>query len=1246
MKRLLMLTALSGLVSTVALGADASWSFSGASHWNYCFLDYNLNTLVWSYNSGTYWTDGYVPVAGDTLYFTNAINKYGDRPIYFQYIGLPNADISFDKVVGDSNRVFVATTAAKVMTIGDATEFDGAYRSYMRKAGYAFGSSTDISTFYADGYPYLGVVNAGDTVRVKKFGGRGTVFKTGPGTLKVEDGSPDSRVRINAGTLLLGGHDYPDAPVAGYSLRLDATATNDMTFVEGADGRRYISRWNGTGSSANPYAYSDDSSTYPYLRTNWLNGKPAVDFGAVYSTQQYMTGDERYAELGHPAYMKFAKSQKSRSVFYVQEETQYTNCMPVTVGNESGACFYRISHYSGDLITPTASGLLYAQYLREEFVTGDFRMNAVNVPYNHGEPGGFARPIAYSAVTTPAWDGSSDLLSLTLLMRDRDIKWGGARVGELMMYDNRLTPEQIRQNNAYLRKKWLGGMEEAVDCDVGTVYFPVNADVKVTVEDGKTAQVPKLISGAVGKPMLVKDGGGTLALDEIYPAKTAIRVKAGKIAFRDMVSREQPPDNAPAPEPMFWVKADDPTHITEEGGKVTRWDDCRGIDGIPSGKEYYIYWDSSKSYAKPDLVSGACAGKPMVDFGPYQGNKNGAAMFINGDPAPAEAFIVWRSTGPGNEAWVFAGEVSGTGNSYDFTRSTTTDSRILSPDNAAAAVLGAQWYVDGRAVDPENVSLGTEAHVINFAAHKGIYYNLLATDRPSSINRSGGMAVGEIVLYNRILSGEERRRTQAYLLRRWKNANHPCTERKHIKEVAFDSGVQPEIEVNADITVDGIKGSGKLKLTGSGSLTLNSALPDTITSIDAGNVKLATVLDPAEIIRTKAILDLDASKTDTMEFDADDQTRIVEWRDANGGAYAAYNAALATNMPQLVDVTINGVSKKSVCLFDFGLSTPGTSYTNYQAPTNLATGFDIRAASGSWAGGGAFKAQEFFVVMADYNSQNQGWTHRPNIIDSAVNASSAYYRNPNNNGQIVRNDNYETDIAKTSSYMFDGTDYISYGTKVTDFNYHVYTFSQTNNTDVSISSYGWGAMGKSSTGTVTWMWGGRYVCEIIYFQQPLSDGERRLVHDHLRAKWQTAAISNATTCDAISLDGGSISLGTNRTVTASAISGSGAIAAKSVALAENGNMQFFMTGADSVSSVAIDGTFVLPASFTLGISSLSGDIPAIGDYTLLTASSITGDLGGATIVKDLPGKRPSKVYVSGNSIKFRVYPLGMVLSLH
>ena len=32
----------------------------------------------------------------------------------------------------------------------------------------------------------------------------------------------------------------------------------------------------------------------------------------------------------------------------------------------------------------------------------------------------------------------------------------------------------------------------------------------------------------------------------------------------------------------------------------------------------------------------------------------------------------------------------------------------------------------------------------------------------------------------------ERRRTQAYLLKRWKNANHPCTERKHMREVAFD----------------------------------------------------------------------------------------------------------------------------------------------------------------------------------------------------------------------------------------------------------------------------------------------------------------------------------------------------------------------------------------------------------------------------------------------------------------------------
>ena len=1208
-------------LSYMASATDAVWQLGSASSWNNSWTDYNLSRATW--NTASYWVDSYVAGADDSAYFTNSVAMYNGRPIYFQYIATPTVDVALEKVVGDSNRVFVASTDGKVLTIGDANGFDGAYRSYMRKAGFAFGSSTDVATFYADGYPYLGVVNAGDTVTVKKFGGRGTVFKTGDGTLRIEDGSPDSRVRIASGTLALGGHDYPDAPVEGYSLRLDASDTNAMTFVEGADGRRYVSQWNGTGSSANPYAYSDDAATHPYLRENWLNGMPAVDFGAVYSTQQYMTGDERYGELGHAAYMKFKSTQTSRSVFYVQEETQYTNCMPVIMGHNTGACFYRVSHYNGNPITPTASGLLYGHYLAEQFVAGDFRMNSVNVPFNHGEPGGFARPIVYSAATV----ANADTVSFNRLMRDRDIKWGGARVGELMMYDSRLTTEQIRQNNAYLSKKWLGGMEEAVDCDVGTVYFPANVDAKVSVENGKTAQVPKLLSGTAGKPVLVKDGGGTLALDEIYPAKTAIKVKAGKIAFRDMVSRKQPPDDAPAPEPMFWVKADDAAHITTENGKVTRWDDCRG-----ASDKYYAYWDSSRTYAKPDLVADALAGKPIVDFGPYQSNKNGAAMMIYGNPAPVEAFIVWQSSDERNVAWVFASD------NYDFTRSTTTDSRIISPDSASPGVLGAQWYVDGRAVDPENVSLGTEAHVINYAAHTGFTYNRIATDRTTSMSRSGGMKVAEIVLYNRILSGEERRRTQAYLLKRWKNANHPCTERKHMREVAFDDGVQPEIEVNSDIVVDGIRGSGTLRLAGSGSLTLNSPLPDTITGVDAGKARFSTVLDPAEIIRTKAILDLDASRTDSMEFDTVDQTRIVEWRDANGGAYAAYNAALATNMPQLVDVTINGAPKKSVCLFDMCVTGKGTSYTNYQAPTNLATGFDIRAVSGSWNGDGAFNAQEFFVVMADYNSQNQSWTHRANIVDSKVTASSAYFRNNKNSGGIVRKDGYETAIAKQSSYMFDGADHVDYGTKVTDFDYHVYTFTQTNNTDVSVSSYGWGA-----TGGTEWIWGGRCVCEVIYFQMPLTDGERRLVHDYLRQKWQSAAIASDMTCDDVRLDGGAVSFGADRLVTVSEVSGGGTIAAKSVTLAENGRLDFSFTGNGSVSEVTVDGAFVLPAAFTLSLSAVMAEKPAVGEYRLLSATSLSGNLDGMTLESDLPRSRHARLYVSGNSIVLKVYPDGMVI---
>ncbi len=1217
---------LTSALAAVAMANDGIWKFGGASHYDNCWTDYSL-TLLNFWTDTSRWADGYIPVNGDSVYYTNSIAMYNSRPIYFQYIAMPTSDVAFDKLVGDSNRVLVSTFAnstynPSIATFNDATEFYGAYRSVSRHGGFAFNSSTDISMFYADGYPYLGVPNESDTVTIKRFGGRGTVFKAGPGTLKVEDGSPDSRVRLDGGKLVLGGYDYPDELVAGYGVHLDASDTNAMTFADGADGRKYITRWNSAGASV--YATSA-SDTRPYLRANYLNGLPVVDFGAFYSNQDDMESDARHAELGVPAFMNLSSTVTVKSFFFVSEEAQYTNSMPVVLGHESGANFYRISKSGSTLTTPTQSGLLFANYLNSNFVSGDFRMNAVNVPYNHGEPGGFARPIAYSGVTDENLDGSA---SINRIMRDRDVKWGGARLGEVVTYPTRLTKAQIRQNNAYLRKKWLGKTEEAVDCDVGTIYFVSNATV--SVENGKTAQVPKLISGPLGACTLVKDGGGTLALDEIYPEKTRIRVKAGKIAFRDMVSSEQPQDDAPAAEPMFWVKADDPTHITTENGKVARWDDCRGLADVP----YYIYWDSTRTYAKPDLVDNALANKPMVDFGAFQGNKTGPALMINGNPAPVEAFIVWQGTSVDSDAWIFASD------GYDFTRSTgRKDTRILAPANANPGLLGAQWYMDGRAIDPENISLGTEAHVINYAALKGFTYNRIATDRTTSQNRSGGMKVGEIVLYNRILSGEERRRTQAYLLKRWKNQNHPRTAAKQIKEIVFDSGVQPEIEVDTDLVVGSIIGSGKLKLTGYGSLTLKSHLPDTITGIDAGKVRLATAVDPAETIRSKAILDLDASRTDTMSFDATDPSRVVEWRDANGGAYVAVNSAYAPNKPQLVDVTINGETKKSVCLFEFCMTGKGSTWTSYQSSTNNATGFDIKPVSGSWNGAGAFNAQEFFVVMADYNSPNPDHTHRANIVDSRVDTSSRYYRNGSNTGAIVRKDGYETTEAKQSSYMLDGTDHIDYGTTVTDFDYHVYTITQTNDVNIAISSYGWGA-----TGGREWLWGGRYVCEVVYFACPLSDGERKVVHDYLRTKWQTATIANGTSCSEISLDGGAVSLDTNRVVTTSAIMGGGEITAKSVALDENGTLDFYFTGSNSVSTVTVDGAFALPSAFTLSVSSLTSENPVVGEYTLLSATSLSGDLRNGTIDVNVPGKHPVKVYAKGNSIKVGVRPIGVVLN--
>ncbi len=1234
------------LGASAVSAAEGVWTQTASSAARSNFKD-TACSASYKWEDATNWQDGFVPTTGgDSATFSNTPDIVTDiaGSLRLQYILVP-ASVTNAAISGNARHTLICGAVyPQSVTVGDISGFAGLIRSYKQRSGLSFTQSTTVQHFSSDGFPQLNVQNAADTVTVASLGGRGAIMKTGAGMLRIDDGNQNASVRLEGtGSLVLGGHSYPDELVAGHNVHIDASDASTITVGEpAADGRRYVSEWRDATNSTISLTQSD-ASIRPYLREGYLNGKNVVDFGAFWGSSDDCTDDSLYGELGNPAAMALSFTAPIGSVFYVAEETCRTNCSPLVAGHHSSGRFTR--KFETTAKSPTRSGILFTEYLNTGYQVGDLRMDGMRVPYNHYEKGGFARWQTYSFVPTAE---DFETIWWNRLMADRDIKRGGARVAEMITYPNILTREQIRQNNAYLRKKWYGGAAEAADADVGTVYLAATSGMKISVPEGKTANLPTLVRSASRTSVQpVKTGAGRLALDVVQPASMTVTVEEGSLAFRQLDGpRGEVDTSGPADSPSVWLKADDVaarfTFAAENGTNfVSRWNDVR-----PEQTYEYAAQDLADKigvYPLPWLEADALNGKPVMNFGLLKsGADAGPALKFQHEPFPVEAFVVWRNNVANGDPWIF-----GT-TQYEFTRSTSGgDSRILNPGSASPFALGAKWHVDGQPVDPQDVKLGADFHVINFAAATGVRANLLSADRDtaSNLHRGGGASIAEIIYYDRVLTSDERLRTEAYLMKKWLNKDHPKTEERHLAAVAFADGVAPDIEVDSDTTLDFVDGSGTLSVSGSARLAVKSVPPEAITGISVDGATLSTPLGSIaeSLIRTRADLWLDASREDTLVFELDGQgnptDRVLEWRDVNGGKWTAVAwTDIATNPPTLTKVTVNGVEKNALNFHQMCQRTNGSNTP--VATTNDASAMRFCINGVYSTGTGKLpSAAECFTVMADEPSDN--WVHRDSLFCTQYGAINVFQRDKDATasagGRIIRDSAGQVNPALNGLITMDGN-VVPGSTKVKDFDFHAYSIQPTQNLAIA-------AIGVYRTGGNEWLYGGLRVCEQIYFPERLTDDERTLISDYLRKKWLGANVTVVSGITSVSVtNGGTFDADMADfvvTTNASLNGQSGTINIPNMVVADNA-LSFEFSAPDVCSSLVVNGELTLPAAVTVTLSAAEGVKPEPGVYTLLSATSLSGATSLA-LVNNLPNGVTASIRRDAASIKVRITSSGTML---
>lgn len=1240
---------LAALACLCGHAGEGVWIKTEASVNNRNYRDTISTDYCW-YTNTLYWQGGFVPkTAADSadLSLKPVVNGSGNS-LYMQYIRVPNCvpALTNGTLSGSAWHTLVIQDDKNLFTVGDASRYEGLVRSYSRSAGLAFMQSTRLPYFSADGMPRIHVPESADTATIASLGGRGLVSKTGAGTLRIEDGSYQANVRMGGGRLELAGHDYPDQLVANYTARFDASRADALETETGVDGRAYVNAWHDR-EHPGVQAWATNGTTRPFVRPGYLNGKNVVDFGAYWGTLEKVTDLPDYFReaLGQPALLKTTDT-KIGSLFYVAEETQRSNCAPVVIGQDVSGYFVR--KFDNLEKTPTVSGLLFTEYLRSEFQTGDLRLNGTRVPHHHYEPGGFARWMTYSFV--PNGDFTADL-KWNQLMADRGNRRGGARLAEVVSYPTRLSAEEIRQNNAYLRKKWFGTAAEAADADVGVVYLTGNAALSIDVPAGKTSRLPVLTRGDTAKATPVKTGGGRLVLDVVTPADMPLEVEEGEIAFADMATRGPLTAPSPAEDPYVWLKADDVaarfTFETENGTNfITRWNDTRETQTAE-----YAYHNAEEAapgpYQRPWLEAGALNGKAVVNFGDFGDmDEAGAALMFKGQAAcsPVEGFVVWRSHRADSDPWIFGARY---GNSM-VRSSSGNDGQILNSSNADIWALGALWYVDGEIVDAFNVKLRDDFHVINFAAREGVRADMLGGDRADqkTLHRGGGVSIAEVIYYTRTLTEDERRRTQAYLLAKWKNAPAPRSAPRTLAHVSFSAGATPRLGVESDTRIAHLSGAGTLHVSGPAALAVDYAKGVDGVAVDAATVTLPLETAAEKLIKARAALWLDASQTHTLTFEKDADgaltDRVLGWADANGGIYAMKSwTAVATNPPALMSVTIGGKSRPAIDFHEMCQITLPQNDCPATMTTNAASSM-LLAKNGDFGGKTihTLAASECFTVMADAPSANASFTHRASIFCTKYDGINIFQRDKNNNGAIVRIDANQCAPARDGEIFLDG-EQVEKGTKVADFDFHAYGAKPTSAQNIA-------AIGLYRTGGNEWFYGGLLVCEQIYFVDPLTDEERALVFAYLRKKWQNVGDPLAVSLEELSLTGGAVfhaalpDYATPLSI-ASLCGQSGTYDVSRLSVADP-SLSFTFTASDACNTITVKGALTLPDTVNVTLGAAAGIKPAVGVHTLLSAVQLEG-AQTLTLVNALPGGLVARAYVEAGALKVRISAGGTLMLL-
>ena len=633
--------------------------------------------------------------------------------------------------------------------------------------GYGGAASVGCVRTRRDTHTASGVTNeietaAGETLQVDRLsGGRGfgaVTVKKGAGTLRILDAAHyGGDIVLAGGRLDMAKRATPGAadglPV-NMAFRFDASEAGSLTSNTDDD---YVLRWRNLtdftikGATVYAQARGGADAARPWILRNALNGRSVLDFGS-YTTEK-TSKDGRAMEFVHSADGTTFTAFSPASVYTVVAVVGAQRSGGNLVGNLNKGVFAR---HQDEVDWLTDAG--FDRPLLRTAPVGDPGYASVYPTTNAlvmldgvkvDSQAGYATP-GYQVVAICAAGSAIRCIGGT------NVRQGGLRLGELLVWKRPLSETEVRDAEAYLTKKWFGrdlpGYQAASVTmpDIRTVS--VEAESEICVPSGTVARIDGLVANAT----VEKTGGGTLMVGPFGAAGAGtIRVRGGSVVgveAGDVAGKAMPAAGA-----SLHLDASDAASIQFADGsdsEVWYWHD----------REHRNVAYNMTAARRPFLNAAERQnGLPVMDFSSV--GADGRALYLaKALDGVRSAFVVWHPL-PGGTILGSSSKREVNGYSIDYARASSGG--LIIYNDGALPVRKGRIMVDGVDVPDPTVA----ASVVNgrfqlceFHPAAATSVSALAMDRDSSF---GGGRYGEILLYERELTARERTATRNYLLKKW-----------------------------------------------------------------------------------------------------------------------------------------------------------------------------------------------------------------------------------------------------------------------------------------------------------------------------------------------------------------------------------------------------------------------------------------------------------------------------------------------